>query len=315
MSKVFIDESTLTAIANAIRTKNGKTDMISPLDMPSEIESIKSGWEMITVEGNLPLTVEGIEQRLEDYKIYGADGGVGDKTENLFNIKNHGFTSNANGVVNVIENTIKFKNTANSYANYVATTKISAFGLEPSKTYTSKCKVREKILQSGGGDSGSMKRSLMLQDNNSFSSSSSKLYIVKCYGVPPASDGYYYTKFKTPEDMSTLKYITTRLTGYSETTFENLMIVEGSYTKDTFPEYEPYGYKLPVMVNDKITEIFIGLNQLNADDYIDFENRMIVIDGVETLMKLPEIYLENGQNVIDVDTTVKSSKMSISYVV
>ena len=43
MAKIFIEESTLSAIGNSIRAKTGKTDMIPPLSMPTEIESIKAG--------------------------------------------------------------------------------------------------------------------------------------------------------------------------------------------------------------------------------------------------------------------------------
>lgn len=43
MSKVFIEETTLTAIGEAIRAKTGKEELIAPLDMPTEIESIETG--------------------------------------------------------------------------------------------------------------------------------------------------------------------------------------------------------------------------------------------------------------------------------
>lgn len=43
MSKVFIEESTLTAIGDAIRGKTGGTDLIAPLDMPTEINGISTG--------------------------------------------------------------------------------------------------------------------------------------------------------------------------------------------------------------------------------------------------------------------------------
>ena len=43
MSKVFIEESTLTAIGNAIRDKTGGTELIAPLDMPTEINGISTG--------------------------------------------------------------------------------------------------------------------------------------------------------------------------------------------------------------------------------------------------------------------------------
>ena len=32
------------------------------------------------------------------------------------------------------------------------------------------------------------------------------------------------------------------------------------------------------------------------------------------MIKLPEIYMANGANIIDVDTTVKPSRMEIRYV-
>lgn len=40
MAKIFIEESTLSAIGDSIRKKTGKTDMIPPLNMPTEIEAI-----------------------------------------------------------------------------------------------------------------------------------------------------------------------------------------------------------------------------------------------------------------------------------
>lgn len=43
MSKVFIEESTLTSIGDAIRAKTGATELISPADMATEIEGIESG--------------------------------------------------------------------------------------------------------------------------------------------------------------------------------------------------------------------------------------------------------------------------------
>ena len=43
MSKVFIEETTLTNIGDAIREKTGKTDLIAPGDMPAEIIAIVSG--------------------------------------------------------------------------------------------------------------------------------------------------------------------------------------------------------------------------------------------------------------------------------
>lgn len=85
MGRVSIEESTLTAIGDAIRAKTGKTDMIPPLSMPAEIASIQGGGGdaiIKTVEGVCPITLEDcVEGKLLDYRIYGAEGGVGEKTK------------------------------------------------------------------------------------------------------------------------------------------------------------------------------------------------------------------------------------------
>lgn len=46
MSKYKIQGSTLTAIGDAIREKTGKADMLSPVDMASEISSIETGVDL-----------------------------------------------------------------------------------------------------------------------------------------------------------------------------------------------------------------------------------------------------------------------------
>ncbi len=50
MSKVFIEESTLTAIGDAIRSKEGSTALIAPLDMADKITNLPSGGGDIDVE-------------------------------------------------------------------------------------------------------------------------------------------------------------------------------------------------------------------------------------------------------------------------
>ena len=43
MAKVFIEETTLTSIGDAIRDKAGTNELISPLDMPNAISNLPSG--------------------------------------------------------------------------------------------------------------------------------------------------------------------------------------------------------------------------------------------------------------------------------
>ena len=49
MAKIFIEESTLSAIGNSIRAKTGKANMIPPLNMPAEIASIQTSGGSSTV--------------------------------------------------------------------------------------------------------------------------------------------------------------------------------------------------------------------------------------------------------------------------
>ena len=53
MAKIFIEESTLSAIGNSIRAKTGKTDMIPPLNMPTEIASIQTGGSSTVTTGDV----------------------------------------------------------------------------------------------------------------------------------------------------------------------------------------------------------------------------------------------------------------------
>ena len=43
MSKVFIEESTLASIGDAIREKTGTSELIAPGDMPAKISEITGG--------------------------------------------------------------------------------------------------------------------------------------------------------------------------------------------------------------------------------------------------------------------------------
>lgn len=55
MSKVFIEESTLTGIADAIRSKEGTAELIPPLEMPARIEALDGGGVVLSDWGNIQL--------------------------------------------------------------------------------------------------------------------------------------------------------------------------------------------------------------------------------------------------------------------
>ena len=283
MGKVFIEESTLTAIGDSIRAKTGKTDMIPPLQMPTEIASIQSGGgaTMKTVEGTLPLTVGGVGQRLEDYNIYGAEGGVGNKNKNLFNpytlIKGYSgqwsdgsLVANANGSIS-------------DYIDIEGASKVTA----------------TILTETNGGASHPL---YFYDADKNYIQISDKL------GLLTDKPGQRSKTFTVPEGAKYCRFYI--LTNYSKGNTVWAQIEVG----DTFTGYVPYGYEVHVKVNDDVYTIPSIYPQLGIDDYIDFENRKVVIGGVSTMMELPEIYLSNGANIIDVDTAVKPSKMSVSFV-
>ena len=283
MGRVSIEESTLTAIGDAIRAKTGKTDMIPPLSMPAEIESIKGGDTIIkTVEGVCPITLEDcVEGKLLDYKIYGAEGGVGDKNKNLFNpytlVKGYsGQWSDGSLVVNS-------NGSITDYIDIEGASKITV----------------TILTETNGGAShplyfyGADKNYIQISDK---------------LGILTDKPGQRSKTFTVPEGAKYCRFYI--LTNYSKGNTVWAQVAVG----DTFTGYVPYGYKIPVKVNDDVYTIPSIYPQLGNDDYIDFENRKTVIGGVETLMVLPEIYLQNGQNIIDVDTTVKPSKVAVSFV-
>lgn len=53
MAKVYLEDSELTNIGNAIRNKNGATTMYLPSEMPAAIDAIEGGGEKIQVEGDV----------------------------------------------------------------------------------------------------------------------------------------------------------------------------------------------------------------------------------------------------------------------
>ena len=62
--------------------------------------------------------------------------------------------------------------------------------------------------------------------------------------------------------------------------FSDFMLVEGKYTEDTMPGFEPYGkYKIPIEVNDVTYNIFLDEPLRKCGDYadyIDFKNGKVV---------------------------------------
>lgn len=85
-----------------------------------------------------------------------------------------------------------------------------------------------------------------------------------------------------PENVHYISFF--RSSNYGTISFSHIQVVEGSYTETTIPEYEPYGYKIPVKVSDELeneTTINIYLKKPlrkigEYADYMNFENQKAI---------------------------------------
>lgn len=80
MARVLTNENNYYNIADTIRQMKEVNTTYKPREMASALKDIYSN----EVEGTLPLTFESNGMPLIDYRIDGASGGVGDRTNNLF---------------------------------------------------------------------------------------------------------------------------------------------------------------------------------------------------------------------------------------
>ena len=121
----------------------------------------------------------------------------------------------------------------------------------------------------------------------------------------------------------------------TEGTWSNIQVVEGGVPSQE--NYEPYGYKIPVIVNNQTTNIYLDeplRKKGDNADYIDYVTQKLirkveVIDDTGTLpieqslqplvppveesVVLPDIALQNGTNIIDVSTAVTPSNVEVAY--
>lgn len=90
--KVLTNNKYYSEIADIIREQNGTSNTYTPPQMVSALKDLF--YE--EVEGVPPLNFQGIGENLLDYRIDGASGGVGERTKNFINIT--ASTSNYQGV-------------------------------------------------------------------------------------------------------------------------------------------------------------------------------------------------------------------------
>lgn len=237
----------------------------------------------------LPYAVTANGHRLRNYKIYGADGGVGD------------YDSETDKYIipvtvagkNVLQNTRVGRSTAiNSIIND-----------NGSVTFSGTASARVDFYIAGAY--GSTNNILSQQDN----------YICSCVtdtAVPNGVQflvGYNTTTYAVTAVNSEYSLTTAQISYFAiripaGTTLDNVtfypMICSAGFSNHDF---EPYYNKTTNIILDE---------PLAEDDYIDFrEQQRFNADSSSEIISLPALYTVDGTNIISVDTTVQPDKIYV----
>lgn len=205
MSKILTNNQYYHQIADVIREQNGTSNTYKPAQMVSALKDLF--YE--EVEGVPPITFQGIGENLLDYRIYGASGGVGERTKNLVDKTKFTYRYRLN--------TIGALYTAPSEQNLFA---VSEF-IEVNSG-------EQYIISRRDATRGYARRISFYQSKNENSWLSNNDDSNLIFTVPNTAT---YLRFTTPQD-----YI------------DSIMLIRGTSLPTT---YEPYGYKVPVVVSGK----------------------------------------------------------------
>lgn len=236
----------------------------------------------------LPITINADGNELLDYRIYGESGGVGDRTENLFDIN-----------------------------------KLWADGQD----YISGTGETSRYIKLFVGN-GAYTVSTNVPNNENPNIASVFISTNETTPTTSASNGVFLNRPRTVVVNNGYLLIYIRIdsaAGYlvfDADTFAPYYInaVEGS----TAPaSYIPYGYKMDMSVSDgttsTTTSIYIGSDPLGEDEYVDYGEKKIyrmsggVLTPTDPPVLLPEIPTVDGTTIIDYDGTPKPSQIHVKY--
>ena len=256
MSKVLTNNQYYSQIANIIREQNGTNNTYKPAQMVSALKDLF--YE--EMEGVPPISFQGIGENLLDYRIDGASGGVGDRTKNF--IQNTATTQTINGVTFTVNEDGSVTCNGTNHGNDTIIFELNYPGVVlPEGVYiTSGC-------PAGGSQLGGYK----IQYNN-------------------GSSWYYELGSGNTFTLSGSLNYRSRILISKNVTVTNLtfypMLRKADITDDT---YEPYGYKVPIVVRRK--NLFNG--ELLQGYYTD--STMSTLASQNSNYKSIKIYLKKGK--------------------
>ena len=209
MARVLTDNKYYRQIADVIREQNGTSNTYKPAQMVRALKDLF--YE--EVEGVPPITFQGIGENLLDYRIDGASGGVGARTNNLFD------KTKTNRKLNQAKNadgTMNYSTVSSNFFDYY-------IAVEPNTQYTI---TDERYAPS-----------------RIYFFKSDKTWIDRSELAP--GDAYPKKRvFTTPTNCYYIQFQESKDKMMNENT---LMLNEGNISLP----YEPYGYKVPIIVSGK----------------------------------------------------------------
>lgn len=267
------------------------------IETPTPITREEIYWSNYTaivefeVENAPPLTYKAIEGMLKNYRIYGntVDGeSVGDRTANLFaNLWKKGYIRADNGREEQIDGFICSDFFPVEYGQTYSISRNINVGYDNVRGY------RDDGSFIGAGTD-------ICDVSNPFPSSATNIGVFTV-----TNENVAFIRFNDSGNDLGMKY----------------MIVDGTYTKQTMPDYEPYGYEVPVTVSngtDTLTTPIYLPEQIrkvgDEAEFIDYaEQKQYFADGTETDVALPALPTLTGTNVLSAGTAVQPSKVYVKY--
>lgn len=220
-----------------------------------------------------PLAFVSNGENLADYRIYGASGGVGDKTDNLWNEK-------------AATDTDKYIDASGNIVTRVAGERYLCLkvNVSPSTNYVFKW---TESVRGIGGNAAYIRISEYTQSNRF-------IRRVLCNCSEQTQKAFSFT---TDSNTSYIDVRTESATSLKGQHLTGVMLITGTSIPET---YEPYGYKIPVVCGGVTTNLYL-------DEPLG-ENESISMS--DTGVSIPTI---NGSNTLSIGTTVQPSNMYIKY--
>lgn len=201
------------------------------------------------ITGVPPLTFVSNGENLVNYRIYGATGGVGDRTENLFDKDSEsvaGFINGSGAIATISDYPIStydyinvLPNTYYSYKAFIAANPNES----TQKTIRVSCYTSNKAFISRYFEiNNGLTKKAIITPNNCF-----------------------YVRLSIDDNL------------------ENVMLWKAFSDVSV---YEPYGYKIPIVCGGEITNIYIGDSKLYDGDTISYSDTGVeipTINGINTL--------------------------------